>query len=482
MESKVNKQIEGRITMALRTLMLKKKIDETRKALETAMSKRTELETQEAELEQSIAEAETEEEKAAVEEAVAAFEEEKKANDENVESLRTVLEGLENDLAEEEQNQTPTPKADDSDNNTRSREEIKKMPTRTKFYGMTIEERNAFFENDEVKSFLARAREIGKEKRAVAGGELLIPTVVLSLIRENITQYSKLITKVNKQSVPGKARQNIMGLVPEAVWTEMCAKLNELNLDFAGVEMDGYKVGGFVPVCNATLEDSDENLATIIIEAIGKAIGYALDKAIVFGTGVKMPKGIFTRLAETSDPSDSRTTIPWKDLHTSNILKIAASTTGVKFFQEFLKDSAAAKSDYAKNGKFWVMNETTKTAVMAEGIGINAAGAIVSGVNNEMPVVGGEIVVLNFMPDNVIVGGYGELYVLAERAGAEFAQSEHVRFIEDQTVFKGTARYEASLPCGTRPQPESSDRTALRPAVAQYCRRGADIKHYRCQD
>ena len=427
--------------MALRTLMLKKKIDETRKALDKAMEKRTELEGQEAELEQSIAEAETEEEKAAVEEAVASFEEEKKANDEEVEGLTRTLEGLEKDLSEEEKRQVPAPKNDDAGVPAK-RKEIKTMTTRTKFYGMTIEERNAFFENEEVKTFLARARELGKEKRAVNGASLLIPTVVLSLIRENITEYSKLISKVNKQPVPGKARQNIMGLIPEAVWTEMCGKLNELDFDFSGVEVDGYKVGGFVPVCNAVLEDSDENLATIIIEAIGKAIGYALDKAIVFGTGVKMPKGIFTRLAETTDPSDSRTTIPWKDLHTSNILKITTSSTGVKFFQELLKDSAAAKSDYAKGSKFWVMNETTKNAVMAESISINAAGAVVAGVNEQMPVVGGDIVVLNFMPDNVIVGGYGELYLLAERAGAEFAQSEHVRFIEDQTVFKGTARYD----------------------------------------
>lgn len=427
--------------MALRTLMLRKKIDELRKSLDKALEKRTELENQETELEQSISEAETEEEKAAVEEAVAAFEEEKKANEEEVENLTSTLEGLEKDLAEEEKRQAPAPKNDDA-GVPKKREETKAMPTRSRFYGMTIEERNAFFENEEVKTFLARARELVKEKRAVNGASLTIPTVVLSLIRENITQYSKLITKVNKQSVPGKARQNIMGLIPEAVWTEMCGKLNELDLDFAGVEVDGYKVGGFVPICNAILEDSDENLATIIIEAIGKAIGYALDKAIVFGTGTKMPKGIFTRLAETTDPSDTRTSIPWKDLHTSNILKITSSTTGVKFFQELLKDSAAAKSDYAKGGKFWVMNETTKNAVMAESISINAAGAVVAGVNNQMPIIGGDIVELNFMPDNVIVGGYGELYLLAERAGAEFAQSEHVRFIEDQTVFKGTARYD----------------------------------------
>ena len=34
------------------------------------------------------------------------------------------------------------------------------------------------------------------------------------------------------------------------------------------------------------------------------------------------------------------------------------------------------------------------------------------------------------------------MYLLVERAGTELATSEHTRFLEDQTVFKGTARYD----------------------------------------
>jgi hypothetical protein len=59
-----------------------------------------------------------------------------------------------------------------------------------------------------------------------------------------------------------------------------------------------------------------------------------------------------------------------------------------------------------------------------------------------MPIIGGVIEVLDFIPDNVIIGGYFELYLLAERGGAKFAQSEHAFFIQDQTAFKGTARYD----------------------------------------
>jgi HK97 family phage major capsid protein len=118
--------------------------------------------------------------------------------------------------------------------------------------------------------------------------------------------------------------------------------------------------------------------------------------------------------------------------------------TGVNLFKQIVLASGAAKGKYSRGQKVWVMNETTYTKIMAESMSVNAAGAIVAGVNGQMPVIGGVIEVLEFIPDNVIIGGYFDLYLLSERAGTRIAQSEHVQFIEDNTVFKGTARYDGT--------------------------------------
>lgn len=431
--------------MALRSLMLKKKIDEVKQSIEQSRATAKKLETREAELASAIEEASTDEEKTAVEEAVTKFEEEKKANEEETASFEEELRNLQADLEKEEAKQTEVVKDSQSEEpKAKERQEVKVSMRRTKFFGLSHEERKAFLENEEVKGFLQRVREKmkGIEQRSVTGAQLLIPTIVLDLIRENIMEYSKLIKHVNLQKVGGKARQTVQGLIPEAVWTEMCGKLNELAVTFTGVEVDGYKVGGFVPVCNALLEDSDENLAEAIISAIGAGIGFALDKAIVFGTGTKMPMGIFTRLAQTSDPEDSRTTIPWADLHSTNIVTVASTATGIALFQAIITNAGIADNKYAKNGMFFVMNHKTYMKIIAESMNINAAGAVVAGAGKEMPVLGGAVEELNFMPDDVIIGGYGELYLLAERQGGEFASSEHVKFTDDQTVFKGTARYD----------------------------------------
>ena len=423
--------------MALKVLMLRKKISEKTAALEELRKTAGEFAIREAELEKAISEAETEEQKAVVEEAVDAFETEKKENADGQSALRAEIEAAEKEIEKIEAN---APKGEGNG----QRKENKTLETRMKFFGMSAQERDAFFANQEVRDFLERTREMGKQKRAITGAELLIPTVVLELVKESALKYSKLMKHVNVRNVPGKARQNIMGAIPEAVWTEMCATLNELSLSFNSVEVDGYKVGGYIAICNAILEDSDISLATEIISALGQAIGYALDKAILYGTGTKMPLGIVTRLAQTSAPSDyPATSRPWVNLSTTNIQTItAANSTGVKLFQNILKGSGAAKNKYTSGTKFWVMNETTYTSMMAEALTINASGAVVTGMSQIMPILGGTIEILDFVPDNNIIGGYGDLYLLAERAGTTIAQSEHVRFIEDQTVFKATARYD----------------------------------------
>lgn len=465
--------------MALRSLMAKKNLDEAKKKLDEARKKREALTLREQELETSIAEAETEEEKATVEAAVEEFEADQAAADTEIQELEKKVGDLERELQEVEEKANtkaqPTP-ADNGEENRGRKErtimgaKIMSKRARELFGKMSLEERNQLFEEERVKSFLEQVRTCIKEKRALANAGLTIPDELLGLIRENIERYSKLTRHVFTRNVKGTGRVTVMGTIPEAVWTEMCAALNELDLSFAQAELDGYKVGGFIPVCNATLEDSDIDLTAEILTALGEAIGKALDKAILYGKGKskKMPLGVLTRLAQTSEPSDySANMRPWVDLHTSNIKALSSELEGLTLYRQLLLDCGAAKGKYSRGEKVWCMNETTYTALKAAMLSINAAGAVVSAVDGTLPVIGGIVEVLNFMPDNVIIGGYFDLYTLLERAGMRFGQSDQVRFLEEQTVFKGSARYDG-LPLiaeafvaiglnGTTPSPDDVD-------------------------
>ena len=50
----------------------------------------------------------------------------------------------------------------------------------------------------------------------------------------------------------------------------------------------------------------------------------------------------------------------------------------------------------------------------------------------------------DFLLDENILGGYGDLYLLAEREGTSVKYSDIPLFIQDQTVVKGTARYDGT--------------------------------------
>lgn len=431
--------------MALIVLRLRKKLNDAQKRLEALREMDAEFEKREAELEKSIEEAQSEEDSKLVDEEIEKFESEKAAHAEEKEKLEAEVRELEESLAAEEAAQETNAPAEApvAETKEEKREGNKTMSKRAMMFGKNEQERSAFFEREEVKAYLGEVRAAMKEKRALSNVGLTIPEVFLGILRENLMNYSKLYKHVNVKPLSGDGRMVIQGTIPEAVWTECCANLNELDLVFNDCEVGCNKVAGFFAICNAVLEDSDVDLAAELMTALGQSIGLALDKAILYGTGNHMPLGIVTRLAQTSQPAGYPATArTWADLHTSNIKTIANSVLGIALFQAFMINSAAAKGKYSRGEKVWVMNELTYNWMMAQSMSIDASGAIVAGVNGRMPVVGGIIEVLDFVPNYVIVGGYMDLYLLAERSGQKFAQSEHVRFLGDQTVFKGTARYD----------------------------------------
>ena len=430
----------------LKILMKKRELDCLNKDLEAIREKQAEFEKREEELKKDIQEASTDEERTAVEAAVDEFDKEK---DETAVAERELVDKIEGIEKEIEETEAKVEEAKAEEKNEEVKEERKaetKMETREKVNEMDL---RSVIKDENVQVLLSKVRTAIKEKRAIEGGSVIIPEVMLGLLRENIMDYSKLYKHVNVRQVSGNGREVIMGTIPEAVWTDCCGNINDLSLVFNDAEVGCWKVGGYFDVCNATLEDNDVNLAQELITVLGQAIGMALDKAIVFGLGTRMPKGIFTRLAETSEPADyPETARTWVDLHETNIKTIAADVKGLDLFAAFLADSAAAKGKYSRGEKVWIMNETTYTALVAAAMSINAAGAVVSGVNGTMPVIGGIIEVLDFMPDNVVIGGYPDLYLLAERAGTRIEQSEHVMFLNDRTVFRGTARYDGQPAIG----------------------------------
>lgn len=441
--------------MALKILMLRSKMDRLNKELEALREKDAEFATREAELEQAVAEAATEEEEKVVAENVEQFESEKQAHDERKSALEQEINEIEGQIKEIEanaptrgNNTTTNPESkhnERGETNKMNIANIRSLPKSQRvFDALSGEQRQAILADNTMQEFLKELRSMKGQQRAVSGAELTIPVVMLDLIAENMYRYSKLLNRVRVRNVRGEARQTIAGTVPEAVWTEMCGAINELSFVFNQITLDGYKVAGFVPVCNSILEDNDVNLAGWIVEMLSEAVGLAMDKAILYGKGAasKMPLGIVTRLAQTVQPSDYPANAPaWVNLHASNVIKIDGTTaTGAEFWAKLMEAIGNTYTRYSRGEMFWAMNSKTYAKLRSKLITFTATGDVVANLYGTLPVITGNVDVLEFIPDGDIIGGYGDLYLLALRSGMTIESSREVQFIQDNTVFKGKQR------------------------------------------
>ena len=434
--------------MALKVLVLRNRLTPLLEQLHALETVRDGFSAREAELEKDISAASTEEERTAVEAAVEAFEAERTTNASDLEQVRAQIDQINDQIRALETEQTsphnPVSNSDtrNSDNHERSFVPMNNT-TERRWFGLTYAERDALMQSEQVRNFLQNVREARVQQRNVTGGGLGIPDGFLPILRDLTYQESKFLRFCYATPLRGTTRQNVAGIAPEAVWTEMSDALNELDIDFWQLTMDGFMVGGYVAVPNAELmDDSDLQLATSILQALAASIAKAIDKSIWFGVGGKMPIGIITRLAATAKPDWwGAQQSDFTDLHTSHILKLdIASKMGVEFFQPLVAALAVAKPDYSNGTVVWTMNRKTHMDLMSRALAYNSAAAMVAGVNNTMPVVGGEIIEWEVMPDNEIAGGYLSLYRSVEREGTLLDSNTSVKWLQNQTCFKGLQR------------------------------------------
>lgn len=312
-----------------------------------------------------------------------------------------------------------------------------------RWFGLSYAERDALMQQEDVRTFLGNVRALRGQTRASTGLDLGIPDGFLPILRDLTYQESKFLRFVSNTVFRGTTRQNIAGVAPEGVWTEMTDALTELDLDFYQLTMDGFMVGGFMALPNSVLmDDSDLQLATTVLQSLAASIAKAIDKAIWFGTGTKMPVGILTRLAASVQPAWwGAAQGTFTALNTSNVLTLDLDAkSGTEFFVDLVAALAVAKPNYSDGKLVWTMNRKTHMDIMARALAFNDAAAMVAGVGNTMPIVGGEIIEWEEMKDNDIAGGFMSLYRSVEREGTTIESSTAVRWLQNQTCFKGLQR------------------------------------------
>lgn len=406
--------------MALRQLMLSKKIEQRKATLTELLEQERSLQVRSDELEAAIEEATTDEELTSVEEETNKLDSDKAALNEKKSTLEGEITQLENELEQLNSNAPNNQERGNKQENERGGKEMGKRAINQEYFTREVED---FY--GELRSRLQSRANGQVLPPGEAGAELIIPDTVVNRIRERIGDFTTLYPLVDIVRAGGRVKLILDVDTSEATWVEMRGAIPE-NDDskLTAVEFDGFKVGRIVYIDNSLLEDSIINLDDYLTKRIARSIAKALDKAILVGTGStdKQPAGIIPAI-----PAANKKAVPadYKEL----VPLLGLIDTGEDATGEIV----------------CVVHRQTYYAKLATlSLHVNSAGQDVVMLPNlaQPNFLGLRVVFNNYMPKNNLLFGVFDKYTLIEREGTRIDMSAHYKFREDQTAIRGIGRYD----------------------------------------
>ena len=394
------------------------------KSLEIKRSKLKELETKmdailkrSEDTQKALEESETEEDIKTIEQEITEIEKEQGDLEIEKKTVETEITELEKELDDvkerESQASKKNQKRDKGESETMNRMQVRELLKTGEYY-----------KRSDVVDFYEKFKNL----RAVTGGELTIPEVVVNRIMDILGDYSNIYRLVDRIQVKGTARILIDTDTTPATWVEQNASLPTGDVGtLAYLDFDGFKVGKVTFVDNYLLQDSVINLDQYVVSKIARAIALALEISILSGTGLagKQPTGIIPSI-----PAENKVTVDGADATTSDYVKpIGLIDTG----DDVVGDITA------------VMRRSTYYAYFLElSINVSASGDVVGKLPNltRPDILGIPVVFSNHMDADTVLYGEFDKYTLVERESIAIDNSEHVRFVEDQMAFRGKGRFD----------------------------------------
>jgi HK97 family phage major capsid protein len=411
------------------------------KALEIKRAKLKEIETKATAIlkrnddaKAGLTEAKTEEDLSLLETEITAIEKEQTDVDAEKKTIEDEITALEEELDEIKERESQSSKT----KQTREKgatEDMNRLQVRE------LLKTGEYYKRSEVIEFYNQFKNL----RAVTGGELVIPEVIVSRIMEILGDYSTLYPIVDRIQVKGTARILIDTDTTPATWVEQNAALPISDVGtLASIDFDGFKVGKVTFVDNFMLQDSVINLDQYVVSKIARAIALALDIAILNGTGAvgKQPSGIIPAIP------------------VGNQVDVVTGSALV----EFLKPIGLIDTGLDSVGEITaVMKRSTYYAHFLEySINVDGNGNQVGKLPNltRPDLVGIPVIFNNAMAVDEVLYGDFQQYTLVERENITIDNSEHVRFVEDQMAFRGKGRFD-----GKPTKPEAFALVTITPAV-----------------
>ena len=439
--------------MALKTLMLRKKLQQEEKTLAELREEKEKLNQEEEELKEAIEELDEEssdEERATVEDAVNELTNKVEQHDSRIKEVESTVEKIKAEIELEEEETTEEDvkeveearSTDSSRNNLETRGRVAQKLIAERGETMHLETRKVervqkLLQRQENLDFFNDLRKLYTRAAALGGlstenAQLLLPEQIIFEINQRVGEYGSLYNLVRKINLTGHARIIMNTDTVKMYWTEKCEPLKEVTLgELRQVELDNFKLGGYLFLCEAFVEDFDANnyhsitMADFILNEFAKGIAQALDEAIYNGKGAgqKEPEGIATAVTKVTQ--------------VKSILDVlgVVGKLDLGFYEHNASDGTITIAGNRSTLYEYIYPETW---------GKDANGRLVYGMGNALP-DGTRIELSNVIPDGELVIGDFSQYVLGIRKEMAFDTNDRLQWIEENTGYKIRGRYDGKV-------------------------------------
>lgn len=268
----------------------------------------------------------------------------------------------------------------------------------------------------EEKRFFAEA--VTKQK--VDGLDAAFPQTIIEDVYRNLKEEHPLISRVDVQQ--GTTRTEFIygdSTKKRAFWSTIPADIKQILLDaFKKLDIKSAKLSGFLALPKGYFELGPDWLANYVITFLQEVMAAALEEAIVNGDGDKKPLGMMRKLSgDTSGVYPAKDAVALADFKPKTLAGIRGAL-------------AKAKTD---NGSVVALvNPTTYWSKMFPAL----AYLTVNGqwVTTQLP-TGEEIVLSHAVPENKVVFGVLENYLLVVASDVEITQYPETLAIEDMDLY-----------------------------------------------
>ncbi len=404
----------------LKQIKLQAELKERKAELVALIAKRDGFTKRSEELSAALDEAQTDEDIKLVQENIDALEKEigETNLDDSISKLEGEIDRINSELAELDQRAKNVPPAGGNSNHE-ERGDVRMNSAQIR----ELVKSGAYYERAEVKEFYEKFRNL----RGATGAELTMPEIVVSRVLDIVGDYTTLYPLVDKIRAQGTVRILIDTDTTAADWIEQTGTLPTGDVGtITSVSFDGFKIGKVTFVDNSMLQDSIINLDDYVTKKVARAIGLGLDKGILKGTGSanKQPEGILTKI-----PESNKVTVTDPASYVDIVKPIALIDTG----EDSIGEIVAV-----------VKRKTYYNRLLQYSVQPTSTGDVVAKLPNlkNPDLLGLRVVFNNNMDEDKILYGDFSAYTLVERESISIDKSEHVKFAEDQTGFRGKGRFD----------------------------------------